>query len=249
MVQWQRFSYSLAVPKKTILFIQNYATDPPHLVADWLTELGFLTENIRAFAGEQIPSDLPAHISAVIPLGGAMNAMQDAEYPWLAHERALLKNIVLAGTPVIGICLGAQLLGAALGGKVGRLDQNEIGIYEIDQVADDEIMTVGQGALTTQWHEDFVEVLPPGATLIAKSDNCPTQIFRVGELTYGLQCHPEADASIVSLWEEKPDNAFKNFQKESDQRTISETVKAREGELVQQWKPLIQNWGRAVLAR
>ena len=237
------------MPAKTILFIQNYATDPPHLVADWLAELGFAIETIEAFAGESIPTELPAHISAVIALGGAMNAMQDSDFPWLADERALLKKIVGEGTPVIGICLGAQLLGAALGGTVGRLSQNEIGIYTIDQVADDDIMKVGQGALTTQWHEDYVEVLPHGATLIAKSESCPTQIFRVGELTYGLQCHPEADASIVSLWENKPDNAFKNFQKTSSERTIAETVREREVELADQWKPLIQSWGEAVLAR
>ena len=237
------------MPAKTILFIQNYATDPPHLVADWLAELGFAIETIEAFAGESIPTELPAHISAVIALGGAMNAMQDSDFPWLADERALLKKIVGEGTPVIGICLGAQLLGAALGGTVGRLSQNEIGIYTIDQVADDAIMKVGQGALTTQWHEDYVEVLPRGATLIAKSESCPTQIFRIGELTYGLQCHPEADASIVSLWENKPDNAFKNFQRTSRERTIAETVRDREVELADQWKPLIQSWGEAVLAR
>jgi GMP synthase-like glutamine amidotransferase len=237
------------VSQKTILFIQNYATDPPHLVADWLSEIGFAIETIRAYDGESIPTELPAHISAVIPLGGAMNAMQDSEYPWLGPEKALLKKIVAQDIPVIGICLGAQLLGAALGGTVARLDQNEIGIYNINQVADDEIMNVGQGAPTTQWHEDYVQVLPDGATLIASNETCPTQIFRVGELTYGLQCHPEADASIVALWENKPDNAFKNFNKGSVETTVAESVRRREGDLSTMWKPLIQNWGKAVLAR
>lgn len=233
----------------TILFIQNYATDPPHLVGRWLMELGFEVEVIRAYDGETIPTELPSHVKGVIALGGAMGALDDHLHPWLATERVLLKKVVSEDVPVIGICLGAQLLGAALGGEISRLRENEIGIYEITQVAEDSIMSVGASALTTQWHEDYVSVLPEGATLIASSEKCPTQIYRVGELTYGLQCHPEADASIVSLWENKPDNAFQNFEKTSDSVSIADTVRAREADLEILWKPLIQKWGREVLNR
>jgi GMP synthase-like glutamine amidotransferase len=233
----------------TILFIQNYATDPPHLVGRWLMEIGFAVEIIRAYDAEPIPTELAPHIKGVIALGGAMGALDDELYPWLADERALLKKIVSEDVPVIGICLGAQLLGAALGGTVSRLEQNEIGIYEIEQVAQDSIITLGNSAITTQWHEDYVSVLPANATLLAKSENCPTQIYRVGEMTYGLQCHPEADASIVALWENKPDNAFKNFESTGITSTIAETVRVREPELAALWKPLIQSWGQKVLAR
>ena len=231
------------MPKATVLFIQNYLTDPPHLMASWLSELGFEIETIKAFAGEAIPEELSPHISALIPLGGAMGALDDLVAPWLAAERALIQKTVVAGTPVIGICLGAQLLGAALGGTVSRLESNEIGIYEISQVAPDEIMNVGESTLSTQWHEDYVSVLPQGATLLAKSDTCPTQIFKVASLSYGIQCHPEADASIVALWEEKPDNAFKSFGLQK----VSDSIRTAEPALAASWKPLIQNWGRAVL--
>lgn len=230
-----------------VLFIQNYATDPPHLVAEWLEEIGFTTKTIKAFDVEAIPAELDADVCALIPLGGAMNAMQDDEYPWLADEKALIKKSVDADLPVLGICLGAQLLGAALGGTISRLESNEIGIYEINQVADDAIMKVGRGAPTAQWHEDYVAVLPAGATLIADSPRCPTQIFKVGTLSYGLQCHPEADASIVAMWEAKPDNAFQNFDGAPENVTITSTVKSREGDLATTWKPIIQQWGRAVL--
>jgi GMP synthase-like glutamine amidotransferase len=109
-------------------------------------------------------------------------------------------------------------------------------------------MSVGYGALTTQWHEDYVSVLPAGATLIADSPQCPTQIFKVGELSYGLQCHPEADASIVTLWEQKPDNAFSHFDTSKISTTVADTVKAREVDLASTWKPIIQSWGKAVQA-
>lgn len=233
----------------TILFIQNYATDPPHLVGRWLMEIGFKIEIIRAYDGDPIPESLPPHVAGVIALGGAMGALDDHLHGWLAPERALLKKIVGEDIPVIGICLGAQLLGAALGGTVGRLEENEIGIYGIEQIAEDPIISLGNSAIATQWHEDYVSVLPVGATLLARSEKCPTQIYRVGELTYGLQCHPEADASIVSLWENKPDNAFKNFQKSTSDMSIAETVKAHELDLELLWKPLIQKWGQEVLAR
>ena len=227
----------------TILFIQNYATDPPHLVGRWLMELGFKIEIIRAYEGDSIPHELAPHLSAVIPLGGAMGALDDHIAPWLSDERLLLKALISDGVPVLGICLGAQLLGAALGGEIGRLSQSEIGIYEISQVASDSIMNIGSSMPTAQWHEDFVEVLPSGATLIAESDTCPTQIFKVGELSYGIQCHPEADASIVALWEAKPDNAFKSF----GERKVSDSVKAQEELLALSWKPIIQAWGSAVI--
>ena len=233
----------------TILFIQNYATDPPHLVARWLEELGFSTKTIHAYSGEEIPAVLTDDVAAVIALGGAMNALEDSKFPWLTVEKQLLKNLVDSGFPVMGICLGAQLLGAALGGAISRLNQNEIGIYTINQVAEDPIMTVGRNALTTQWHEDYVSVLPAGATLIADSPQCPTQIFKVGELSYGLQCHPEADASIVTLWEQKPDNAFSHFDTSKIHTTVADTVKAKEVDLASTWKPIIQSWGKAVLAK
>jgi GMP synthase (glutamine-hydrolysing) len=108
-------------------------------------------------------------------------------------------------------------------------------------------MNLGPSAPAAQWHEDYVSVLPQGATLIADSNLCPTQIYKVGPLSYGLQCHPEADASIVAMWEAKPDHAFSNFDKASDDTTIASTVKAREGDLSNTWKPIIQSWGRAVL--
>jgi GMP synthase-like glutamine amidotransferase len=233
--------------KNVVLFIQNYATDPPHLVSEWLAEVGLTTETIRAFDGEPVPDVLSDEVVALIPLGGAMNAMQDAQYPWLTDEKKLIKKSVESGLPVLGICLGAQLLGAALGGTVSRLDSNEIGIYTINQVIEDPIMNVGMSAPATQWHEDYVSVLPKGATLIADSPLCPTQIFKVAELSYGLQCHPEADASIVALWEAKPDNAFSNFDGAPVDATVASTVAAHEGDLKQTWRPIIQNWGRAVL--
>lgn len=233
--------------EKVILFIQNYETDPPHLMARWLEELGFRTEIIRAFDLAPIPQTIAPNIAGVIALGGAMSALDDENFKWLAPEKTFLKNLVDQEIPVLGICLGSQLLADALGGVVSRLENNEIGIYPIEQVAADPIMNFAPGSISTQWHEDYVSVLPKGATLISKSKQCPTQIYRIGDLSYGIQCHPEADASIVALWENKPDSAFKGFDKSKVESSISEIVRGHEEELVHIWKPVIQNWGEAVL--
>ena len=112
---------------KTILAIQNDETDPPHLVGRWLMELGFEIKILRAYAGESVPSAVPENIAGVIPLGGHMGALDDHVAPWLPNERALLADAIARNIPVFAICLGTQLLAAAIGGKVTRAKIVEIG--------------------------------------------------------------------------------------------------------------------------
>jgi GMP synthase-like glutamine amidotransferase len=172
-----------------------------------------------------------------------MGAMDDHIAPWLKPERELLKDAVEKDFPIFAVCLGAQLLAAANDGKVERMIKNEIGVYEITSVADDEIVNFGPSAITTQWHEDYVAKLPTGATRLATSELCPNQIYKMGSNTYAFQSHPEVDSSIVSVWEEHSDNAFKEFGAVS----VKETVKNAEAELVKTWKPIVQAWGKSLL--
>jgi len=81
-------------PKPIILAIQNDETDAPHLVGRWLEELGFEIRTLRAFAGEEVPTQVPNDVTALIPLGGHMNATEDHLHPWLAPERTLLRDVV-----------------------------------------------------------------------------------------------------------------------------------------------------------
>lgn len=228
-----------------ILYIQNYETDPPHNLLTWLGELGLNAQTVKAYAGEAIPKTLPIDVIGVVALGGAMSAKDDEVTPWLREEKVFLRHLVDSNIPVLGICLGAQLLALALDGEVSRLESNEIGIYKIKTVTEDSLFNFQGEISTVQWHEDYVSRLPGGATLIANSETCPTQIFRVGTSSYGIQSHPEADASIVKLWEAKPDNAFKNF----GERLVSTEVARAEEEVELAWKPIIQAWGREVLAQ
>ena len=232
-------------PKPIILAIQNDETDAPHLVGRWLEELGFEIRVLRAYAGEEIPAHVPDDVAALIPLGGHMNATEDHLHPWLAPERALLKSAIDQDIPIFAICLGTQLLAVAGGGKVERAAQGEVGIYSIKSLnISDPIFSFGSELPVAQWHEDQVTVLPHGATLLASSELCENQVYRLGSRSYGVQFHPEIDLDIVKWWEAEADSAFKDCGKE----TIQPEMAAAEAELINTWKPIVQRWGQEVLA-
>jgi GMP synthase-like glutamine amidotransferase len=230
--------------KPTILAIQNDPTDPPHLVGRWLMEIGFDIEILRAYDGENVAKTVPPHVIAVMPLGGHMGALDDHIAPWLANERAMLLDAVNREIPIFGICLGSQLLAAAAGGEVTRAKESEIGVYEVSPTSEvDEIFTISESTPVAQWHEDMVAKLPAGATLLASSAACENQIYRIGKNQYGVQFHPEIDASIIHTWEEHADNAFL----ESGKSSVEAEVAAAEQSLIQTWKPIVQAWGKSVL--
>ena len=231
--------------KKIILAIQNDETDPPHLAGRWLMELGFEIRILRAYQGEKVPTSVPDEIAALMPLGGHMSATDDEVAPWLPAERALLKDAIDRDIPIFAICLGTQLLAIAGGGNVERAEVGEVGVYSINPTsADDQIFDFTTSLPVAQWHEDAVTELPDGATLLATSEVCANQIYRIGSKSYGVQFHPEIDLAIVKRWEADADNAFK----ESGKSSIQDEFARVERELAEIWKPFIQRWGKAVLA-
>ena len=229
--------------KPVILAIQNDEADAPHLVGRWLEEIGFEIKVLRAYAGESVPTTVPAGISALIPLGGHMNATEDDLHPWLAPERALLKDAIDRDIPIFAICLGTQLLAVAGGGRVERAEVGEVGIYPINRLDVSDPIFNFESVPAAQWHEDQVTVLPAGATLLASSELCENQIYRLGSNSYGVQFHPEIDLEIVKLWEAQADDAFKD----SGKSTIQPEMAAAESELIATWKPIVQRWGQSLL--
>ncbi len=233
----------MVAPKPVILAIQNDETDAPHLVGFWLEEIGFEIQVLRAFAGETVPTHVPVGIAALLPLGGHMNANEDHLHPWLAAERALLKDAIDRDIPIFAICLGTQLLAVAGGGRVEKAELGEVGIYTINRLDVADPIFDFNAVPAAQWHEDQVTVLPAGATLLASSERCENQIYRLGSKSYGVQFHPEIDLEIVKWWEAEADDAFKD----SGKSTIQSEMAAVESELIATWKPIIQSWGREVL--
>ena len=226
-----------------ILAIQNDETDPPHLAGRWLEEQGHEIVVLHAYSGENVPSTVPAGIDALMPLGGHMGAMDDHIAPWLPNERAMIADAASRNVPIFAICLGAQLVAAALGGEVKRSSQAEIGIYEITpEAVSDPVFQLSTGTIAAQWHEDIVTKLPEGAVRLAGSPLCENQIYRFGPKSYAVQFHPEIDASIIHTWEEHADNAFL----ESGKSSVESEVAAVESQLFEIWKPTVQRWGALI---
>lgn len=150
-------------------------------------------------------SSLPAagDVSGVVVFGGEMNVDQIDEHPYLATERALAREAVDRGVPLLGICLGAQMLARALGREVFAAPVKEIGFMPLrptPEAEEDPLLSAfADGDMVFHWHEDTFE-LPPEASLLARGDEVKVQAFRVGERAWGLQFHFEVDAEELELW-------------------------------------------------
>lgn len=172
---------------------------------------GVFAEAIRArgaeldewrIAEQAKPHADPAVYDAILTFGGAMHADQQERHPWMRAEKELLKELVDAGMPVLGVCLGAQLLAEAAGGEARRATEPEIGWREVQLMpaaADDPVLGPLQPSFTAfQWHS-YEAVPPPGAALLAYSPVCP-QAYRIGERVWGIQFHAEVSAADAERW-------------------------------------------------
>jgi GMP synthase-like glutamine amidotransferase len=147
------------------------------------------------------PSD-PAGYDAVMSLGGAQNVDQVAQHPWLETENAVLEALLQRGVPLLGVCLGAQLLAQAAGGVVRAAAQPEIGWREVritGEGRDDPVLgALGPSFSALEWHS-YEFLLPPGATPLARSDAC-LQGCRIGERAWGIQFHAEVTLVDYESW-------------------------------------------------
>jgi len=139
----------------------------------------------------------------LVVLGGPMNVDQVDLYPHLRTELRLIEQALGAGLPVLGICLGAQLVAKALGARVGPIDTKEIGWFDVElteEARDDKIFAPFRDTERVfQWHGDAFEV-PRGAVRLATSSTCANQAFRYGDNVYGLQFHLEVDERLIERW-------------------------------------------------
>lgn len=237
-----------------VVAIQNGPSAPINLVGRWLTEAGFEVRTIHAYAMQPLPKDIAelqeyvgtSPLAALIPLGGSIGALDDDDAPWLPLERGLIKDAVANELPVLGICLGAQLLAVSLDGTLGKASSPEIGLHPItiNEAADPIFGPIADAPLPTiQWHQDLVELLPTDSVTLASSDRCANQIYRVGKIHYGVQFHPEADPTIVRMWKKKGDEAYQR----SDRRIgIVEEVASKMAEMEGLWRPAIMRWAAMV---
>jgi GMP synthase (glutamine-hydrolysing) len=187
-----------------LLVLQHIACEPPAAFEDELRARGLELVRIELDEGEPLPAW--REFAAIVVMGGPMGAYEDAAHPWLGPEKRLLREAVEADVPVWGVCLGAQLLAAALGARVYKGDRPEVGLLPVELTPDanaDPVFGAAPRRFTTlQWHGDTFD-LPTGATLLAGSPAYPNQAFRIGR-SYGIQFHVEVALELATEWGEVP---------------------------------------------
>jgi GMP synthase-like glutamine amidotransferase len=172
----------------TLNLIQHHPAEGPGAIAEWARSRGITLNVLRADLG-QLPS---VSAAPAILLGGPYES--SAGPTWLEAERQWLSGSLDQGAAVFAICLGAQLLALSLGGNVRRMSRRETGWTTVT-FAD------GQRLMVLEWHEDAID-LPPSAQLLASSEVCEQQMYRVGPTRVGLQFHPEWNAESVAILNE-----------------------------------------------
>jgi GMP synthase (glutamine-hydrolysing) len=169
--------------------LEHAANEGPGKIGTWAEERGHTVNHVRMDEGGTLPSLEDSGL--IVIMGGGMNIYQHRDYPWLVDEKRFLAKAIARNKPLLGICLGAQLLADLLGGKVVQNRHKEVGWWPV-RFLDRSAPFDGFPAegLMFHWHGDTFDI-PNRARRIAESDGCPNQAFIFGERIVGLQFHAE----------------------------------------------------------
>ena len=216
---------------RAALVVQHAATCPPARLGRWLAEDGFTLDVRRPDQGQPLPTHLDRH-AALVVLGGEMNAYDDGPYPWLPQTRALLAEAVRRERPTLGVCLGHQLLAVGTGGRVEPSASGpQLGLHPVDRTpaaaADPLLGELPADAAAVHWNEDLVTRLPDGAVELARTP-AGAQAYRLGAAAWGVQFHPEADATVLRAWA-AADVAAGRLAPERAARLLAEVAAADRG--------------------
>ncbi|MBD2234254.1 type 1 glutamine amidotransferase [Phormidium tenue] len=182
-----------------ILVVQHVEADPVGILGRYLEVRGAW---LHTWLVPQRSTPPHGHYDGLIVLGGSMNACEDDNFPHLIRVAELIRKFHSQGKPVLGICLGAQLIARAFGSRVYQNEVPELGFTPLFPTAAPEepwLQDYPPGMPMMQWHFDTFE-LPVGAKLLLTNNACKNQAFRIGSNIYGLQFHPEVTPQTVMNW-------------------------------------------------
>lgn len=187
--------------QRPILIIQHAPHEHAAALRRALESQGIPTQVHLLWINGNLPS--VSQIGGLVSLGGPMGANDEIDFPWILDELRLMKAACEAELPIAGICLGGQMLARAMGGKVVSNPHPEIGWFDVNPndegMQDSLVSSAGLSPRFYQWHYDTF-FPPTNAVVLAESEICPRQAFRIGEKAYGFQFHPEADFQLVDEW-------------------------------------------------
>lgn len=188
------------------LVLQHVAAEPFGLLDPLLRARGHRVRYVN-FGRDPLAQPRLERYHGLIVLGGPMNVVDCGRHSHLITEMRLIEQALAQDKPVLGICLGAQLLAHVLGAPVRRLQRPEIGWYRLDTTPagriDPILQPLGAGVPVFQWHSCSFE-LPSGAQHLASTTDCANQAFRHGRNAYGFQFHLEADEALIGRWLANP---------------------------------------------
>jgi GMP synthase (glutamine-hydrolysing) len=185
-----------------VLVLQHAACEGPGAIGDALRRRGLSLRTVRAYAGEPVPATL-ATSRALLVMGGPIGVYETDRHPHLRDELRLIEDTLRRDSPVLGVCLGSQLLAAALGARVYPSGGKEIGWYRVDlsdgAASDALFRDLPRSFTALHWHGDIFD-LPQGAVRLAASEMTERQAFRYGAHAYGLLFHLEVGRPQLEEW-------------------------------------------------
>jgi GMP synthase (glutamine-hydrolysing) len=220
-----------------VLVVQHQDDCPPAWIGAWLTEAGCLLDVRRPYRGEALPSDLADH-GGLLVLGGSMGAHDDDAHPWLVPTKSLVRDAVARSTPTLGICLGHQVVAAALGGesRPNPLGQQLglLGLGWTDAAGQDELFGGVAGEYGVFWNDDVVVSAPESTVVLARTPAGELQVARFAPTVWGVQLHPEVDEQILQAWADED----RDRHEEGVVDAVLARVAEHRADLVAGWRPL-----------
>lgn len=168
------------------------------VIKTWALDKGYELSASHTYRGDRLPDD--SNIDFLVIMGGPQSCTELDKYSYLRDEVALVKEVILKNKPVLGVCLGAQIIGESFGAKTECSPSREIGVYPIyltkEAALDPLFKMLPKSFDVMHWHNDMPG-LPESAELLAYSEGCPRQIIKYGEKVYGMQCHMELTNDLI----------------------------------------------------
>lgn len=234
-------------PKK-ILIIQHVPSEGLGIIAAPLCFDGFEADFFKAYEGKKLPRK-PEGYSALIVLGGPMGVYEEDKYPFIKDELGLIKEALKERLPILGICLGSQLLAKAAGANVYKGKDKEIGWYDVTLTEDGAIDNLFTGLPRDlgvfQWHGDTFD-LPSGARVLASSSLFPNQVIRVNGNAYGVQFHLEVTADMIREWIEVNKGELESLKGRVDPKKILKSIPDKITELHRHGQVVIRRFLRMI---